>query len=60
MWGTSRTLVSNLMEGVTKGFENKLAGPEVAAIVEYIKSLQSNAVRTGPSEGPAYAPVRGR
>jgi len=24
MWGTSRTLVSNLMEGVTKGFENKL------------------------------------
>src|SRR5262245_31832180 len=24
MWGTSRTLVSNLMTGVTKGFENKL------------------------------------
>ena len=24
MWGTSRTLVSNLMTGVTKGFERKL------------------------------------
>ena len=24
MWGTSRTLVSNLMAGVTKGFEDKL------------------------------------
>jgi large subunit ribosomal protein L6 len=24
MWGTSRTLVSNLMTGVTKGFEDKL------------------------------------
>jgi large subunit ribosomal protein L6 len=24
MWGTSRTLVSNLMQGVTKGFESRL------------------------------------
>ena len=24
MWGTARTLVSNLMEGVTKGFEQRL------------------------------------
>ena len=24
MWGTSRTLVSNLMTGVTKGFEKRL------------------------------------
>src|ERR1043166_6258321 len=24
MWGTSRTIVSNLMTGVTKGFERKL------------------------------------
>ena len=45
---------------VMPSFQGKLAGPEVAALVEYIKSLQSNAVRTGPSEGPAYAPVRGR
>jgi len=41
-------------------FQGKLAGPEIAALVEYIKSLQSDAVRTGPSEGPSYAPIRGR
>ncbi|HTO96745.1 MAG TPA: cytochrome c oxidase subunit II [Myxococcales bacterium] len=45
---------------VMPSFQGKLAGPEVAALLEYIKSLQSDAVRTGPSEGPAYAPVRGR
>jgi cytochrome c oxidase subunit II len=41
-------------------FQGKISGPEVAALVEYIKSLQSDAVRSGPSEGPAYAPVRVR
>ncbi len=45
---------------VMPSFQGKIAGPEVAALVEYIKSLQSDAVRTGPSEGPAYAPIRGR
>jgi cytochrome c oxidase subunit 2 len=45
---------------VMPSYQGKLAGPEVAALVEYIKSLQSDAVRTGPSEGPAYAPIRGR
>jgi cytochrome c oxidase subunit 2 len=45
---------------VMPSFEGKISGPEVAALVEYIKSLQSDAVRTGPSEGPAYAPIRGR
>src|SRR5207244_11864596 len=45
---------------VMPSFEGKISGPEVAALVEYIKSLQSDAVRTGPSEGPAYAPVRTR
>jgi cytochrome c oxidase subunit II len=45
---------------VMPSFQGKLAGPEVAALVEYIKSLQSDAVRIGPSEGPAYAPIRGR
>jgi cytochrome c oxidase subunit II len=45
---------------VMPAFQGKISGPEVAALVEYIKSLQSDAVRTGPSEGPAYAPVRGR
>ena len=45
---------------VMPSYEGKLTGPEVASLVEYIKSLQSNAVRSGPSEGPAYAPIRGR
>jgi cytochrome c oxidase subunit 2 len=45
---------------VMPSFQGKLAGPEIAALVEYIKSLQSDAVRTGPSEGPSYAPIRGR
>ena len=45
---------------VMPSYEGKLTGPEVASLVEYIKSLQSDAVRSGPSEGPAYAPIRGR
>ena len=31
MWGTSRTLVANLMTGVTKGFESKL---EISGITD--------------------------
>ena len=34
--------------------------PEIAALVEYMKSLQSDAVKIGPPEGPVYAPIRGR
>lgn len=45
---------------VMPSFQGKLGAPEIAALVEYIKSLQSDAVRTGPSQGPAYAPIRGR
>jgi cytochrome c oxidase subunit 2 len=45
---------------VMPSYQARLAAPEIAAIVEYIKSLQSNAVRTTSSGGPAYAPVRGR
>jgi cytochrome c oxidase subunit 2 len=45
---------------VMPSFQGKLAPPDVAALVEYIKSLQSDVVRTSSSEGPAYAPVRGR
>jgi cytochrome c oxidase subunit 2 len=54
---------AQIVEGfqpVMPSFQGKLAGPEVAALLEYIKSLQSDAIRTGPSEGPAYAPIRGR
>ncbi len=46
---------------IAKGFQNvmptyqgKLAPPEAAAIVEFIKSLKTPAVRSGPSEGPVY------
>ncbi len=43
---------------VMPSFQGKLAGPEAAALVELIKSLQStDAVRIGPQE-PLYEPVR--
>ena len=45
---------------VMPSFQGKISGPEVAALVEFIKSLQSESVRSGPSEGPVYAPVRTR
>ncbi len=44
-------------DAVMPSFQNKLAGPEIAALVEYMKSLQSETVRNNPSEGPLYAPV---
>jgi cytochrome c oxidase subunit 2 len=40
-------------------FQGKLAAPEVAAIVEFIKSLRTG-VEDRPQEGPAYEPVRAR
>jgi cytochrome c oxidase subunit 2 len=49
---------------VVQGFQNvmptyqgRLSPPEVAAVVEYIKSLQTPAVGSGPSEGPVYESV---
>ncbi|HYS09812.1 MAG TPA: cytochrome c oxidase subunit II [Myxococcales bacterium] len=54
---------AKIVEGfqpVMPSFQGKMTAPETAAVVEFIKSLQSDAVRTGPSEGPAYAPIRGR
>jgi cytochrome c oxidase subunit 2 len=47
-------------EPIMPSYQNKLAGPEIAALVEYMKSLQSDVVRNTPPEGPVYAPVRGR
>jgi cytochrome c oxidase subunit 2 len=38
-------------------YQGKMSPPEVAAIVEYIKSLKTPAVASGPSEGPVYEPV---
>jgi cytochrome c oxidase subunit 2 len=39
-------------------YMGKLAAPETAAIVEYIKSLRDPQLQAQPSEGPAYEPGR--
>ena len=55
--------LAKVVEGydpIMPSYQNKLAGPEIAALVEYMKSLQSDVVRNTPPEGPVYAPVRGR
>ena len=47
-------------DAVMPSYQGKLAGPEIAALVEYMKSLQSDSVRNAAPEGPVYAPVSGR
>ncbi len=52
--------LAKIVEGyapVMPSFQNKLAGPEIAALVEYMKSLRTDTARTTPPEGPLYAPV---
>jgi cytochrome c oxidase subunit 2 len=44
-------------QNVMPTYQGKLTPPEVAAVVEYIKSLRTSAVRPGPPEGPAYESV---
>jgi cytochrome c oxidase subunit 2 len=44
-------------QNVMPTYQGRLSPPEIAAIVEFIKSLSTQAVRSGPSEGPAYAPI---
>ena len=44
-------------QNVMPTFQGKLSPPEIAAIVEYLKSLSSPAVRSGPSEPPAYESI---
>jgi cytochrome c oxidase subunit 2 len=44
-------------QNVMPTYQGKMSPPEVAAIVEYIKSLRTPAVRTGPTEGPAYEAI---
>ncbi len=44
-------------QNVMPTFQGKLAPPDAAAIVEYIKSLRSSASRPGPSEPPAYEAI---
>jgi cytochrome c oxidase subunit 2 len=38
-------------------FQGKLSGPEAAAIVEFIKSLRTDAPSAEPPKGPVYVPV---
>jgi cytochrome c oxidase subunit 2 len=44
-------------QNVMPTYQGKMTPPEVAAVVEYIKSLTTPAARTGPSEGPVYESV---
>jgi cytochrome c oxidase subunit 2 len=44
-------------QNVMPTYQGKMTPPEVAAVVEYIKSLAGAAARTAPSEGPAYESV---
>jgi cytochrome c oxidase subunit 2 len=44
-------------QNVMPTYQGKLSPPEIAAIVEYIKSLRTAPVRSGPSEGPAYESI---
>jgi cytochrome c oxidase subunit 2 len=44
-------------QNVMPTYQGKLSPPEVAAVLEYIKSLKTPAVRVGPTEGPVYESV---
>jgi cytochrome c oxidase subunit 2 len=44
-------------QNVMPTYQGRLSPPEIAAIVEYIKSLGTQAIRSGPSEGPAYESI---
>jgi len=47
-------------QNVMPTYQGKMSPPEVAAVVEFIKSLRTPAVRTGPTEGPAYEAIPGK
>jgi cytochrome c oxidase subunit 2 len=46
-------------KNVMPTFQGRIPGPEIAAILEFIKSLRTDVVRPEPSKGPVYAPVSG-
>ena len=46
-------------QNVMPTFQGRIPGPEIAAIVEFIKTLRTDAVRPEPSKGPVYVPVTG-
>jgi cytochrome c oxidase subunit 2 len=47
-------------QNVMPTFQGKLAPPDAAAIVEFIKSLRTSAAGSGPSEAPAYESIPAR
>ena len=38
-------------------YQGKMSGPQAAAIVEYIKSLQDDRIAQAPNPGPSYEPI---
>jgi len=44
-------------KAVMPTFQGKLSAPEAAAIVEFIKSLRTDAPSAAPQKGPIYAPI---
>jgi cytochrome c oxidase subunit 2 len=44
-------------QAVMPTYQGKMSPPEVAAVLEYIKSLRTDAVSAGPSKGPSYGPI---
>jgi cytochrome c oxidase subunit 2 len=54
-----RAKVVKGFQPVMPTFQGRVPGPEIAAIVEFIKSLRTDAVRPEPTKGRAYEPVPG-
>ena len=46
-------------QNVMPTFQGRVPGPEIAAIVEFIKSLRTDTVHPEPSKGPVYVPIPG-
>jgi cytochrome c oxidase subunit 2 len=47
-------------QNVMPSFQGRMTPPDVAAVVEYIKSLRTPAVRSGPSQPPLYESIPSR
>jgi cytochrome c oxidase subunit 2 len=54
-----RAKVVKGFQAVMPTFQGRIPGPEIASIVEFIKSLRTDAVRPEPTKGRAYEPVPG-
>ncbi len=54
-----RAKVVKGFDPVMPTFQGRIPGPEVAAIVEFIKTLRTDAVHPAPTPGRAYEPVPG-